>query len=133
MIKEKVKILQTLVKKQAGTLYPSWQRFHFKVKIKADRLSPAINYYQGFEDFDEESFLDCIINDIVAVMQYGDTLKSLCENYLILACGMEEGSKAIATGTLMKENYRRIKYAFYNTEDFENWVAELAEKMAIIE
>ena len=107
---------------------------YFKAQVVADRKSYPIDFYQGFsEDFDQESFLDCIISDIIAVMQYGDTIKSLCENYLILSCGMDEGSKTIQTAVKMRDNLNKIKHAFYNEEDFDDWVAGLAEELDIIQ
>ena len=108
--------------------------YHFKVQIIADRKSYPIDFYQGLDkDFDQESFLDSIISDIVAVMQYGDTIKSLCENYLILSCGMDEGSKTIQTAVKMRDNLNKIKHAFYNEEDFNDWVEGLAEEFDIIQ
>ena len=111
-----------------GVDYNQWRMsgvHHFKVRVVSDRKSYPIDFWQGFsEEFDQESFLDCITSDFVAVMQYGETIKSLCQNYLMLDCGLEEGSNTIKTATLMRDNYNKIKHAFYNEDDFKDWVSQ---------
>ena len=104
--------------------YSSWSRYQFKVTIEADRKGYPVVFWQGCynSEFDQESFLDCITNDCVAVMQYGRSIKSICQDYLILDCGLEEGSETIKTARLMRDNYDKMKHAFYNEEDFKDWV-----------
>ena len=98
-------------------------RYQFKVTIEADRKGYPVDFWQGMiREFDSESFLACITNDCIAVMEYGRDIRSICENYLISEGGFAEESKTIQLALRMRDNYDRIKRAFYNEEDFKDWV-----------